>query len=59
MGFVGTNVTNAINFSLCGAVIVVTGLRLLSRKFVVPPMGLDDAYISVATVRYSDIFLLV
>lgn len=59
MGFVGTNVTNPINFSLCGTVLVVTGLRLLSRKFVVPPMGLDDVYISIAAVRYSDITLLV
>ena len=50
MGFVATNVTDAINFSLCGVVVLVTALRLLSRKYVIPPMGLDDAYVAIATV---------
>ena len=50
MGFVGTAVTDAINFTLWSIVILATVLRLLSRKYLVPPLGLDDVYIVFSTV---------
>lgn len=49
--FSTVSVVDAINFTFFAVIFIVTGLRLVCRKYVSPSFGVDDVFVVLAVVR--------